>query len=277
MTGAAMGEQTRRKKVLITGAMGNMGRVLALGLRHDYDLRLADIVDPLPEVVGDLDYRRFDLTDPAAMREAAHGMDAIVHMAAHNVEGDWPVILASNIDGTFQMFEAARQEGVRRIVYASSHHVTGFQPRQADPRDAERFRPDSRYAISKVAGEAMGRLYADKHGLSVIAVRIGICRPKPPHRRALAQWLSEPDWLRLARASIEAPDLPFHVVYGVSANDRNHWDDTGARVIGYHPQDNAEDYASELEALLDEDLFEARFQGGAFCAAEFDGDAGRIR
>jgi uronate dehydrogenase len=125
-----------------------------------------------------------------------------------------------------------------------------------------------------VAGEALGRLYADKHGLSVICQRIGVARPRPPHRRGLWTWLSERDFVHLTERCIEAPDIHFQIVYGVSRNTRKLWSTTGADAIGYQPQDDAEDHLGALD--LDEPAFEARFQGGTFCAADFDGDPARI-
>jgi uronate dehydrogenase len=128
-----------------------------------------------------------------------------------------------------------------------------------------------------VFGEAIGRLYADKYGMSVICQRIGVARPKPPHKRALSAWLSESDFIRLTLACLRASGVHFDIVYGVSANGETYWDNDGAKRIGYTPQDNAAAFAAEALAQgAAEDPVEALFQGGKFTSDEFDGDVARI-
>lgn len=258
--------------LLITGAGGALGRLLVLEYRNRYRLRVTSREAAGNLFVG-LDARVAELTDCAAMDALMKGVHTVVHLAGRSLEDSWDKIVASNIEGTHAVFDAAHRNGVKRIIYASSHHVGGFHCRDRITGENDVPRPDGLYGVSKVFGEALGRLYADKHGVSVICQRIGVCRPKPPHRRSLRAWLSERDFVHLTERCILAPDnIRFLVVYGVSRNTRRQWDNPGAALIGYLPQDDAETYAAEVEAQPPEPEFEARFQGGSFCADGFDGD-----
>jgi len=200
----------------------------------------------------------------------------VVHLAGQPLEAPWEEILSANIVTTYNVFEAARLAGVRRFVFGSSHHVVGFHRRDRVVGTEAPVRPDTRYAVSKVFGEALGRLYADKHGLSVVCQRIGVARPRPPHERALWTWQSEGDYVRFTRCCLAAPDIHFLVVYGVSRNTRRLWD-TAAERIGYEPRDDAEDHLDEIRATSGpEPALERLFHGGSFCAQEFAGDPDRI-
>lgn len=265
-----------RDSVLITGAGGALGRVLVREFRGRYRLRVTSREAPNGLFDG-LDARLAELTDRDAMNELTKDIHTVVHLGGRSLEDSWDEILASNIDGTRTVFDAAHRNGVRRVIYASSHHVGGFHRRDLVTGPGDVPRPDGLYGVSKVFGEALGRLYSDKHGMSVICQRIGVCRPTPPHRRSLWNWLSEPDFVHLTERCILAPeDVRFLVVFGVSQNTRRQWDNPGAAVIGYRPQDDAEAYRAEVEAQPPEPPFEARFQGGSFCADGFDGDPARI-
>lgn len=263
------------RTILITGAGGALGSVLVAAWRDKYRLRLAAREARRDGLFDGLDVRYGDLTDAVAVDAAMQGVDTVVHLGGRSLEDEWQEILDANIRGTFNVFEAARQHRVARVVYASSHHVGGFHRRDRITGAKDEVRPDSLYAVSKVFGEALGRLYADKHGLSVICQRIGVARPRPPHRRGLWTWLSERDFVHLTECCVEARDIRFEVVYGVSGNSRKLWDMAGAAAIGYHPCDDAEDYLGDLERCVEPE-FEARFQGGAFCADGFDGDPDTI-
>jgi uronate dehydrogenase len=264
--------------VLITGAAGYLGAVLRKALREDgLTLRLSDRDRPADLLPGE----EFVTADLASARDVARlmdGIEAVVHLGAYSVEGPWDEILQSNIVGTYNIFEAARQAGVKRIVFASTHHVVGYYRRDQTIDTEVPLRPDSRYAVSKVFGEALGRLYADKHGISVICQRIGVARPKPIHRRALRTWLSEDDFVQLTRRCLSVPDLHFRIVYGVSANTGAFWDNAeAAAALGFVPASDGADFTAEIEAAPDNENPIARlFQGGQFCGMEFDGDPDRI-
>lgn len=268
---------TRFRNILITGAAGGIGSVLRDALRPQCDLlRCSDLVDVAPQAPHEQSFA-FDVRDSDAVMKAMQGIDIVYHFGGIPIEGSWPEIRDVNIDGTFNIYEAARIAGVKRVVFASSNHAMGFYRRTTTVGQDEAPRPDSRYGVSKVFGEAIGRLYADKHGIETISLRIGQFRPLPTNRRMLSLWLSPADMARLAVSCLWPGELHFEVVYGVSANKCGWYDNVGASRIGYEPQDCAEDYAQGLsDEAMREDPVEASFQGGPFCAAEFDGSIDRI-
>ncbi len=260
-------------RVVITGAAGNVGQVLRQGLRGAYaDLVLSDIRPPAAPAEGET-WETLDIQKPAQLDRVFAGADVVVHLAAASLEAPWAQIQGINIDGTWNVFDAARRTSVGRVVFASSNHVTGYYRRDRRIGPDTPLRPDSRYGVSKTFGEALARMHADKYGMSVICIRIGSCQQRPKDARMLSTWLSHDDTVRLFRCAIDAPGIHFHTVYGVSANDRSFWDDAGNAALGYEPADNAEDFAATVLARpKGEPALERLFQGGSFCAAEFTGD-----
>jgi uronate dehydrogenase len=231
--------------ILVTGAAGRVGAVLRRGLPAlGWQLRLLDLA-PLPAEPAAV---QADIRDPAALAAAMTGVAAVVHLAGLPREASWGATLAANIDGTYQVFEAARQAGVRRVVYASSNHAVGFTPRQAFAGIDLPPRPDTLNGLSKCFGEALARLYVDKYQLQVACLRIGSCFPRPTTVRQLSTWLSPGDTVRLVHACLSAPGLGYALVYGVSANSRGWWDLAPGRALGYQPLDDAEAYAAEVLA-----------------------------
>ena len=267
------------KRVLITGAAGQIGVALRRGLRGSYPLiRLADIVPLGTAEVGE-EISRTDIRDMAAVEKAMAGIDCVVHLAGRSTEGDWDTVLALNIEGCFNVFEAARRAGVKRVIFASSNHAIGFHRRERFLDDAVELRPDSRYGVSKVFGEALGRLYADKHGMSVACLRIGTFRTpdRPIDARGLLTWISHRDMVQLVRCCIDYFDYHFIVAYGVSNNLRSRWDNTNVKFLGYAPQDDSEQFAAEIFAEgKKENEIAALFHGAHYCATEFDGDTSLI-
>jgi uronate dehydrogenase len=264
-------------RILITGAAGQIGTTLREGLRGRYPvLRLSDIA-PLDPARDGEEIAPADLTDLASVEDVMRDVDCVVHLGAIPGEDSWDKILPNNIVGTWNVFEAARRQGVRRVVYASSHHAVGFYRRDRDIDPTVVPRPDGIYGVSKVFGEAVGRLFADKHGLSVACLRIGAFRDKPTDRRLLYVWLSPRDAVQLVGCCIDAPDYHFIVVYGVSDNARGRYRNTGLEFLGYRPQDRAEDYAADIERAPDtEDAISRQFHGGIYTPMGFDGDVTRI-
>lgn len=267
------------QRVLITGAAGRIGRVLRDGLAGAYPvLRLSDVAD-LGEARQGEEIVPADLSDLAAMEQACRDVDAVVHLGGVPEEDAWEPIHEANIVGCYNLFEAARRQGVRRIVFASSNHVIGYYRRTQRIGPDAQPRPDSRYGVSKLFGEGLGRLYADKHGISCVALRIGSFQEKPQNVRMLSTWISHRDTVQLVRRSLDAADVHFEIVYGVSDNSDDWWGNPGAGRIGYHPQDNAEMFAEEILATQkpeDEPPVERVFHGGPFCAMEFTGDLSKI-
>lgn len=237
------------RTVLLTGAAGGLGTLMRdLLPAHGYELRLLDL---LP-VEGAPDAITADLADKDALRKAVRGVDAIIHLAGISLEASFEKILRANIEGTYNLYEAAREEGVPRIVFASSNHAVGFTPRPLGqdpliPVDTPH-RPDTFYGLSKSFGEDLAQLYWDKYGLETVSVRIGSCFPEPTSVRMLSLWMSPADGARLFHAALTAEQVGHTVVYGSSANTRLWWDLSTARALGYEPRDDSEPYAEKLIA-----------------------------
>jgi len=252
-------------RVLITGAAGTIGLALRAGLRSHYRaVRLLDVAPQQPAEPGE-EVVTVDLNDRPATEAAMKDVDAVIHLAAIADEASFDEILSGNITTTYSVFEAARRAGVRRVVFASSNHVTGFYPRSETVTPDDPVRPDTFYGVSKVFGEALGRLYADKYGLEVVCLRIGSFGERPTRPRQLSTWLSPRDCVQLVRCSLDAPAVGFTVVYGVSANSGRWWTDEAAARLGYRPEDDAEAFAGQIDGpeaaptgLAD------RLQGGSF-------------
>ena len=266
-------------RVLITGAAGNIGRTLRAHLRGRYALlRLTDVVPQETASPGE-EVSTVDICDMAALERSMAGIDCVIHLAGIPEEDAWEKILPLNIEGCFNVFESARRQGVRRLVFASSNHAVGFHRRETFIDTMVQARPDGRYGVSKVFGEAVGRMYADKYGMSVACLRIGSFRPsdRPAETRHLLTWISHRDMAQLASRCVEHENYHFVVVYGVSNNLRNRWDNTPAKFLGYRPQDDAELFAAEvLRTSPVEDPIAAQFHGSIYCPIEFVGDTMRI-
>lgn len=262
------------KTILLTGAAGDVGAFLRKEFRGRYRLRLSDIA-VLDDCGPDEEFVAADLGDFAAVRRAVAGVDGIIHLGGFSVEGDWDTILNANIIGTNNLFESARIEGVKRIVFASSNHAMGFYGRDQTIDHNQYPRPDSRYGLSKVFGEAMGSLYADKYGAEVMNIRIGNVAEEPLDVRRLSIWISPRDLAQLVSIGLEHPDIRFEIVYGMSDNARAWWDNSNAMRLGYAPQDRGEDHAAKVlskhSADTGDPLADSR-QGGTFVSTESGGD-----
>jgi uronate dehydrogenase len=264
------------QRILVTGAAGKIGRTLRDGLRNCYGLvRLSDI-RPMAAAGPGEECVMADLTDGSALREITTSMDCIVHLGGIPTEASWQDVIDANIIGTANLFEAARLSGVKRVVYASSNHVIGFYRNELTVGTADPVRPDSRYGISKAFGEAVGRMYADKHGMSVACLRIGSFRERPQSSRELATWISPRDLVHLVRRCIDAPNYRYITLYGVSANRRCRWSGNAAEFVGYHPQDDGDMFAADFPSPSPADTPEHMFHGGRLAGLEFTNDPDSI-
>lgn len=248
-TGAhGTGARAPRKRLLLTGATGRIGTVIRPYLRERYDLHLVHHsrpLDPPTDPEAGEEAICADIQDLSALVPAMRGVDAVVHLAGRTGEPTWDEVLGPNVVGTYNVFEAARRANVRRVVFASTNHVTGWYERSGiSARPEMPVRPDSFYGVSKACGEVLARYYVDAFGLSVICLRIGSFQSAPRNARMLSTWLSPRDCAQLVWRSVET-DLQFGVFYGISRNSRRVWDLTESqRLLGYEPLDDAEDYAS---------------------------------
>jgi uronate dehydrogenase len=256
------------KTILITGAAGDVGTHLRRELAGKYEMRVSDL-RPLKKSSKNEKYVRADIAKFADALRITRGVDAVVHLGGYSVEGPWEGILSANIIGCYNVFEAARRNGVKRIVFPTSNHAVGFYRREQVIDHRVYIKPDSRYGVSKVFGEALGSLYADKYGMQFLMIRIGNVNPVPIDKRRLSIWISPRDIAQLVSIGIEHPDIRFEIVYGISANKRAWYDNANAFRLGYRPQDDSEGYAAEVLAREKPgDPVSETFQGGVFCVAE---------
>lgn len=254
-------------RLLLTGAAGGLGRVLRPRLRARTSfLRVSDVAAMDPAVEGE-EAVVARLEDRAAVLGLLEGIDAVVHLGGVSTEQHFDQIVQANIIGVYNLYEAARKHGVKRIVFASSNHVTGFY-RQDEVIDATMpVRPDGHYGISKAYGENLSRFYFDRYGIETACLRIGSSFPEPKDRRMLATWLSYDDLERLVVACLTAPVVGHSIVYGMSDNTTTWWDNTPARHLGYRPQDSSEPFRAAKEAAqptLDPQDPVVMYQGGGF-------------
>jgi nucleoside-diphosphate-sugar epimerase len=254
--------------VLVTGGAGHIGQLFLHHYGDRYRLRLTDRTEiPVPD--GEAETVVADLADFDAVMAAMDGVDGVVHLAADTrIFAPWDSVLPNNLAGTYHVFEAARRRGVRKVVYASSHHACGYALGEAGACGAPAgedapVRPDGLYGVSKVFGEALGRLYADRHGLSVVCLRIGWCHgaetdaaqadmvdvmkvsnSKLPYggREQVGLWISGRDMTQLIHRGLQAA-VDYGIYYAASDNDPTILDITRAREeLGYAPQDSVNEY-----------------------------------
>ncbi|MEU6370265.1 NAD(P)-dependent oxidoreductase [Streptomyces sp. NPDC046931] len=233
--------------VALTGAAGNIGSVVRTALRPEAErLILLDRVPLRPETDNE-DVHTIDLRDAAAVDSALAGAGQVIHLGGVPDEAPLADLLEANVLGTHHVLEAARRGGIERVVLASSNRVTGFYPVSHRTAPQHPVRPDGLYAVSKAAIEALGQLYADKFGLSVVCLRIGSFEPTPTEPRHLATWLSPRDAVGYIRAALTAPpSVRFATAYAVSANTRRFWELPDPAVLGYTPVDDAESHARDI-------------------------------
>jgi uronate dehydrogenase len=252
------------RRLLLTGAAGRIATAVRPVLRElARDVVLTDRTEPDALAAGER-FVAADLADPAPWEGLAAGCDAILHLGALPDEAPFEQLVGPNLHGAFHVYDAARRAGVRRVVVASSGRATGFYG-VGERLDGDATpRPDGLYGATKAFSEALGRMYADKFGLEVVALRIGTFEERPTTRRDLSTWLSPGDARRLVRAALTTPLDGFLAVYGVSANTRRWWDLPPR--LGYEPVDDAEEYAAEVGP--DDGI---PFQGGPATARESGG------
>jgi nucleoside-diphosphate-sugar epimerase len=250
------------RTVVITGSGGRIGTILRRAFADRYRLRSVDRVP----TVGEPDAFVGSLTDLGAILPVFNGADAVVHLAAdprHTPDIGWDTLMPDNVVATANVYEAARQGGVKRLVFFSSMHVcgmyendppwsriasgdyAGLDPDRVPPVTADMpARPDGRYAVSKIFGEALGQYHADAFGMEVVIVRLGtVGRDDRPGSdpRSFVSWLSHRDLAHLVERAIEAPGVRYEIVFGASDNTWKIYDTLHARrALGYAPKDNAE-------------------------------------
>ena len=257
-------------RLLLTGAAGKLGSILRPELRSQVAFLRSTDIKPLPEsqAAANEELVIADLSDRSTAARLVKDIDAVVHFGGIALESDYDSISRVNIDGTYYLYEAARQAGVKRVVFASSVHAVGFYE-QLDVIDASvPQRPDTLYGLSKAFGEDLARLYWDKYGLETVCIRIGSSFPEPIDRRMMLTWLSFRDLIQLVSRSLTAPRVGHLTVYGISDNYVTFWDNRLAGILGYRPEDTSEVYRDKIERARpapDKSDVVSRLQGGAYC------------
>jgi uronate dehydrogenase len=259
----------RFQRLLITGAAGNLGRELRRGLAPLATcLRLTDRGEMEP--AGDHEeVMACELGDLDAVMKVVEGCDAIVHFGAAPVERPWEEILESSIKGGYNVYEAARRHGVRRIVYASSIHAVGYERREDGADTDTPHNPDTLYGVSKCFVEDLAKMYFNKFGIESACLRINSCFYKPVDRRHLATWLSYDDLIHLVQRCLLAERIGHTVVYGISDNQEAFFSNHKVAHLGYRPKDSAESYRQQVEAEVKAgDPFDPAIEyvGGFLCA-----------
>ncbi|HTJ34218.1 MAG TPA: NAD(P)-dependent oxidoreductase [Dactylosporangium sp.] len=251
-----------------SGLSGAGGLGAASGLRDADGLGRAGGLGEAGEeevVIGSVD-------DAEAVARACEGVDGVVHLGGLAKEATAEDALRVNAYGSWCVLEGARRAGAR-VVLASSTHAAGFtDAREAPPGGVPAdtpARPDTMYGWSKVAAEAAGRLYADRFGMDVVCLRIGMWVAEPPGLRGLSMWLSPDDGARLVEAALTVPAPGYRIVWGVSRNTRGICSLAEGEAIGYFPRDDAEVFAAQRIAAFGEPDFagtpELYRMGGAWC------------
>lgn len=254
-------------RLLLTGAAGNLGREMRPRLRAYCDVLRVSHRSEFGAAEAGEEVMIASLEDKDAMHALLEGVDAVIHLGGVSVEQPFEPILAGNIVGVYNLYEAARKHGVKRVLFASSNHVTGFY-RQDEVVDTRMpVRPDGFYGLSKAFGENMAQLYFDRWGIETVSLRIGSSFAEPVDRRMLATWMSYDDFERLIVASLTAPIVGHTIIYGMSDNATTWWDNTHAKHIGYRPQDSSDVFRDAVEAkqqTIDRKDPVALYQGGGF-------------
>ncbi len=235
------------RALLLTGAAGLLGTELRPRLAPKVALLRSTDVAPLANPAPNEELVRADLGDPSVAPSLVDGIDAIVHFGGISKDEPYASIARVNMNGFQALYEAARLAGVRRVVFASSVHAVGYYPQTEVIDTRAPTRPDSFYGLGKVFGEAVAQLYWEKFGLETVSIRIGSCEPVPSNRRHLRTWLSFDDLEQLVVRSLSVAKVGHTIVYGMSDNAENFWDNRFASPLGYRPKDSAEAYREAIE------------------------------
>lgn len=255
------------KKLVLTGAAGRLGSYLREPLsKLCEELVSSDIATDIGKLYAGERYQRANLEKYDDIHTLLEGADMVVHFGAIGDEASFETLLGPNFVGAYNIWEAAYQRKLRRVVYASSIHAVGMYKRQEFIGTDVPHRPDTFYGLAKCFAEDLASLYWDKRQLESVCLRI-ISAAQVTNSRALGTWLSYDDLVHLVMRAIDTPTTGFSVIYGVSNNDRVPVDNSNATYLGYRPKDNAEQFATKIlgEAPTPDTPDAAQmYHGGAF-------------
>ncbi|WP_240804316.1 NAD-dependent epimerase/dehydratase family protein [Qingshengfaniella alkalisoli] len=266
--------QRSGKCIAITGGSGRVGTTLRKILAQKVaKIKIVDKADPGP-LADNETWEKLDISEGETLANCMADVDGIVHLAGYPNEREIADILRINVLGTHNVLEAARRNGIERIVFGSSNHTVGFYPRKTCVSDKDPMRPDSLYGLSKCWGELEAGLYFDKFGIRTLNIRIGNAGERPTDARALKIWISPRDLAQLVLIGLEHPDITCTTVYGISEIEAGWLDNRTAADLGYLPYDraaslagpdNAQERPSPMPHIAE------FFQGGRFCVFNHDG------
>ena len=233
------------KRILLTGAMGRIGRTVFESCQEEYEFTLADITPRHEEISAPHQSVVGDLSDPQGLAELCEGIDAVVHLAGvPDPKAEFDALLPANILATTNLLKAAHDAGCPRFVFASSAQTIEGYPVDLQIVPGMAVAPANLYGVTKCYGEALCSYYATQMGMSCVALRIGAFEPVEGHElsnaRDMSAWLSHRDAVHLIVRSIEAEVDGFFIGHGISNNRFKRLDLTDTkRVLGYAPQDDA--------------------------------------
>ncbi len=257
------------KKLVLTGAAGRLGSYLREPLSKLADEFVSsDLGADIGKLYAGESYVRADLTKYDEIHGLLKNADMVVHFGAHPDEAPFETLLGPNFIGAYNVWEAAFQNGVKRVVYASSIHAVGMYDKTEYIGVDVPHRPDTFYGLAKCFAEDLARMYWDKRQVEAVCLRIISCA-QVTSARALSTWLSYDDLVRLVESAVTTPIAGFSIVYGVSDNDRVCVDNSKASHLGYRPQDNAELFAEQIlraAPLANVNDKSQTCHGGAFAA-----------
>jgi len=262
------------KRIALVGGSGRVGMALRKVLVGKVaSITIVDISDPGP--LGDHEtWKQVDISEGEALATCLADVDAIVHLAGYPNERDIEAILRVNVLGMHNVLEAARRNGIKRVVYGSSNHTVGFYPRETRVSDTDPMRPDTLYGLSKCWGELEAGLYFDKFGIRTLNIRIGNAGDRPTDARSLRIWVSPRDLAQLVLIGLEHPDITCTTVFGVSQVEAGWLENSTAMALGYTPADSAQSFAgpeTAQERPSPMPHIQEFFQGGRFCVIGHDG------
>ncbi|AXI41561.1 NAD(P)-dependent oxidoreductase [Sulfitobacter sp. SK011] len=236
------------KKLVLTGAAGRLGSYLREPLAAMCDELLStDIADDIGKLYDGERYEKADLAEMDQIKPLLEGADMVVHFGAIVDEKPFEELLGPNFIGSYNIWEAGYQHGVRRIVYASSIHAVGMHKKADFIGIDAPHRPDTFYGLAKCFTEDLGSMYWDKRQMESVHLRI-LSAAQVNNSRALGSWLSYDDLIQLVTRAVDTPSVGFSIIYGVSNNDRCPVDNAKASFLGYRPKDNAEQFANDVLA-----------------------------
>ena len=258
-----------KKKVLITGASGLIGGLTIAGLGDKYEFSGLS-----RRAVAGIPHLQADITDAEGIKPAFKGIHTVLHLAAAT-GGDewleWAPTMAKTVNGTLNVYEAAREAGVKRVVFMSSgccqlayewdkskpYGTLANGPDDQIPETWEMVdldwpvRPDSPYAVGKLFGENCGQFYADKHGISTLVIRLGavLKEDRPLIRRQMPGFLSQSDCVQMIDKCISAPDDLKYDIFNALSENKYRWRSTehSKKVLGWKPTGSAEQHPRPSE------------------------------